>query len=242
MTVISDYLTDTVELDVTPEYTPLDRKVVMELNQLANEGAPDTPASMAAADEVITIGQHTGGPSSGQYKITVDLANGESFTTADIAYDAIDSAIETAIDVAATAAAITGWTNGDISVAGATPGDGLDLGDVTFTFDGASVTEASHSMSIAQGTTPFDAGDVGTVTTVTTGQTKRVGWAMLVAYGIAAGTIPAEGELPTDDLTRGPGSRLSNETIRAIASDIAVEEGNAALAEAITQRLCTSVR
>lgn len=77
---------------------------------------------------------------SGNWTITVNLYSGESFTTASIAFGANAATIEGAIDAAATAASVAGWTNGDISVSGGS----IDTADVVLTYDGASVTNLNH--------------------------------------------------------------------------------------------------
>ena len=84
---------------------------------------------------------HTGG----DFTLTVLLLNGETFTTAAIAFDASAATTETAIDVAATAAPITGWTNGDITVSAS--GADLQDGTLTLTFDGTSVAGPNHVLT-----------------------------------------------------------------------------------------------
>ena len=79
-------------------------------------GDPDISDDTAVIDEVQSIAQHVEADA-GDFTITVTLANGESFETAAIAYDANAAAIELAIDTAADGT-VTGWFNGDISVAG----------------------------------------------------------------------------------------------------------------------------
>lgn len=92
---------------------------------------------------VMTIVAWTGSPTTGTFTLTIKLIDQDGteteFTTAAIAYDAIASAIETAIDTAA--ASVSGWANGDIVVAGGP----LDSADVTLTFSGDSVSGASHN-------------------------------------------------------------------------------------------------
>lgn len=80
-------------------------------------------------------------PTAGNFTLQITLANAETFTTAVITYNAAASVIETAIDVAATAASITGWTNGDIVATGGA----IDAADVVLTFSGVSVAGQSHN-------------------------------------------------------------------------------------------------
>lgn len=58
-------------------------------------------------------------------------------TTASVAFNISAAGLETAIDVAATAAEVVGWTNGDITCAG---GD-MVSNPITLTFDGTSVAK-----------------------------------------------------------------------------------------------------
>jgi len=96
----------------------------------------------ATSDEVQTIAQFQVNPAGGTYTLSGENSASESWTTAAIAYNAIASAVESAIDTAATGQ-ITGWTNGDIAVT-ETGTLGLTDGDVILTFNGTSVTQEDH--------------------------------------------------------------------------------------------------
>jgi hypothetical protein len=89
------------------------------------------------ASTVATVLQWTANPTAGNFTLTIEVNHNDgttdTFTTAAIAFDAAAATIETAIDVAATAASVTGWTNGDIAVAGGP----LDAADVTLTSTGS---------------------------------------------------------------------------------------------------------
>ncbi len=98
---------------------------------------------VAAEDEVQSIAIFNSTVTGENYSLTFTLASAETFTTANIAYNANAATIETAIDVAATGN-VVGWVNGDISVAG---GD-LTANPVTLTFDGDSVTGANHGLTV----------------------------------------------------------------------------------------------
>lgn len=116
--------------------------------------APDTPST------VQTLLQYATNPSAGNITVTITLADGTSFTTADIAYDAVASTIETAIDAAATGS-VTGWTNGDIAVSGGP----LTTGNVTLTFSGDSVKDKAHSARpVVATSTGWTGGTLATVT------------------------------------------------------------------------------
>jgi hypothetical protein len=119
---------------------------------------------------------------SGNFTLTFNLASGESFTTANIAFNAAAATIETAVDSAATAASIAGWTNGDISVAGGA----VNVAPVTFTFDGTSVISADQNISL----TDVDGagGSWGTISKTTSGQSTRNALGTLEVLGALSGT------------------------------------------------------
>jgi len=117
-------------------------------------GTPEsttTPGVPATTDEVQSIAQYATNPIGGTFTLTFALVgtNG-NFTTAAIAYDASAATVETAIDVAATAAGFVGWTNGDISVSAAVTD--LTDGALTLTFDGTSVLQTDQGQTTIDGT------------------------------------------------------------------------------------------
>lgn len=119
-----------------------DRAITREIKAFkTRQGDPDIGNDFAATDEIQSIATYAITAESGNFTLTVLLRSGEWFTTASIAYNANAATIETAIDVAATAAGITDWTNADISVA---LGTDLNAGDLTLTYDGDSVTDVNH--------------------------------------------------------------------------------------------------
>ncbi len=99
------------------------------------------PSGFAATDEIQSIAANPLLVTSGNFTLTITLRGQDAFTTANIAYDASAATIETAIDVAATAAAVTGWTNADISVALTST---LNAGALTLTYDGDSVDDTNQ--------------------------------------------------------------------------------------------------
>jgi hypothetical protein len=103
----------------------------------ADDMTVDTPAT------VMTVAAWGTAPSAGNFTLTVKVIDQDGteteFTTAAIAFDAVAAAIQTAVDTAA--AAVSGYTAGDIVVAGGP----LDSAAVTLTFSGTSVTGASHN-------------------------------------------------------------------------------------------------
>jgi len=106
--------------------------------QVLHIGADGTLRTVpgAGVDEVQTVAQIAS--TSGNWTMTVTMPNGETFTTASLSFDINAAELETALDTAATTASITGWTNGDISVSGASD---INAGDLTMTFDGTSVAK-----------------------------------------------------------------------------------------------------
>lgn len=107
-----------------------------------------TPGVAATTNEVQAIEQYAVNFSGGTFTLTFDLnlATGD-FTTAAIAYNANAATVETAIDVAATLAGVTGWANGDITVSGGP----LTAGDLVLTFDGTSVDQLDHGQTTING-------------------------------------------------------------------------------------------
>ena len=123
-----------------------DRAITKEIKAFkTRQGDPSVSSDFAATAEVQSVATYAITAESGNFTLTITLRNGETFTTASIAYDANAATIETAIDVAATTAAITDWTNADISVA---LGTDLNAGAMTLTYDGASVTAVNHDMAV----------------------------------------------------------------------------------------------
>lgn len=105
-----------------------------------------------ATDEVQVIAELIGDtpPSGGTYTLTLDDGTEDPITTAAIAYDAVDTVIEAAIDTAMTTASYPSWTNADISVS-MSGAAGLDDGTVTLTFDGVSVQSMDWLPTIVDG-------------------------------------------------------------------------------------------
>ncbi len=232
MGLISDFLSASVSIDTAPPIDILDRRAYRELQAVVDEGDLVLPTALQAADEVQSIAVYVGTVSGGDFTLEFTLWNGETFTTAAIAWNANAATIEGAIDTAATAASITGWTNGDISVA--LTGD-LDTNPATVTFDGTSVTEANHALVVMDDSGLTGGGSGGAITVTTEGQADRLGYGALTLLGILSGTVPAAGVTPTALVVFAlPGERrLSAETIRAIALEIAIAENNEAIEAAI---------
>ncbi len=148
MGIFSDLLVNSKTLDITIPTTALDKGVKREIDDIISRGDVEVPTSLQQRDAVQSILQYAIDPSGGTFTLTVTLRNGETFTTAAIAYDATAGTIETAIDTAANGT-VTGWTDGDISVSGGTLL--LAGADVVLTFDGTSVANINHTLTTIDG-------------------------------------------------------------------------------------------
>ena len=137
-------------------------------------GTIETAVDVAATarDELQSIATHVPTVSGGTFTLAFVLASSESFTTAALAHEATAGTIETAIDVAATAAGVVGWANGDISVAGGH----LNTNPVTLTFDGTSVKEQNHALVVMDDALLTGGGSGGAITVTTEGFVGVVGW------------------------------------------------------------------
>ena len=225
MGIIADLLATAKGIDVTDDVTPLDRVVVRELNEIINRGDVELSSSLAVTDEVQSIADYATDFTGGTFTLTILLGNGETVTTGDIAYDANAATIESAIDTAASGS-ITGWTNGDISVSGGI----LTANPVVLTYDGDSVAGANHAQVTLDGASLTGGGVLGAITTTTSGQTDRPAWAAVVALGIVdSAEVPVQGVDPGILTVIGDPSNSgypSKATIRAVAAEAAIEDGN----------------
>lgn len=147
MGLFSNLLATAKTFDVTRPITSLDRVVVRELQAIVDQGDVTLPAILEAINEVQQIEKYATDFDAGEFTLTIKLRNAAQFTTAGIAFDANAATVETAIDVAATAASLgIGWTNGDIEVLG---GNLLAAGSaLTLGFTGASVRNRDHDQSL----------------------------------------------------------------------------------------------
>lgn len=236
MGVISDLLSNVASYDSGSDDNDrvgVDRVINQDIRALqARIGDPDYPSGFDAEDEVQSLAVYVATVDGGTFTLEFVLANGETFTTAAIAFDANAATIEGAINTAATSASITGWTNGDISVSG---GD-LNTAPVVFTFDGDSVTGANHATIVVDGGSLTGGGSEGAVSVTNEGQTKRTAWAVLRLAEIIASEPPAQGTSDTVDPGYGHvglPSRLSDDTILSLAQQAAIEDGNDDVIDAI---------
>lgn len=196
---------------------------------IARQLDPAIDSDFSAKDAVHTVAQST--QTSGNFTLTVALrlyASGiqETFTTGNIAFNAAAATIESAIDTAATAASITGWTNGDISVAGGA----VNAAAWTLTFDGTSVDELCHDVSVI---TDVDGagGAWGAVTRTTPGQSLRRAFAVLNALGVLDdGTIPPQSadayNTAVAIMNADKYGKFPQNVLRALVREMAEEDAN----------------
>lgn len=203
----------------------LNRASAEQLLSKAHLHDPSAASAYAAADAAITLVEETDAGAADTYTLTFTFNggtnDGTSVTTAAIAYNAVDTAIESAIDTAFTTASFPSWTNADISVAmgGAA---GLDDGTVTLTFDGASVTGQSVTVSLTA--TGFTSVNSAT----TDGQGARKAVQALFDLNVVSGTLHAVGSAPTDWVKPASNgqSRPRRDLIKSLCLEAAKEEGN----------------
>lgn len=201
----------------------VDRVITQQIERfLARQGDVAYPSGYSEADEVQQLAAYVPTVSGGTFTLTINLQDGTSLTTANIAYDANAATIESAIDTVATGN-VTGWTNGDIDVA--LTGN-LTANAATLTYNGSSVDAANHDAMTIDGALLTGGGSAGAVTTVTNGQTVRLALAALNVMGIING-IPPQGT--TSGMTAAS-TRASNpwmpgqETLQALAMQAAIDD------------------
>jgi len=204
--------------------SPLGQWIVSELKKRADA---DIPTAAAVTDAVHTIAQDGTDHTGGTFALTVTLRNGEAFTTAAIAFNAVAATIETAIDVAATAATITGWTNGDITVAG---GVLQAVGAaVTLTFDGTSVLGTAPDLTVFDGALLTGGAEPATrVARTTAGQTSRPAMGIMLALGIVSGTPPIQSAVAsTTGVTKGSNLvSVPDNIVKALMREASAEDDN----------------
>lgn len=200
----------------------LDRASAHQLLNKAHMHDSDVRTAFAAKDEVTVIPEQTDAGAADTYTLTIELpVLGVSFTTAAIAYNAVASAIESAIDTAATGV-VPGWTNSDISVTMENAA-GLDDGDVTLTFDGNSVDETPALVTL----TPTGFTATGPIVRSTAGQGARKAAQALYDLNVIEGTLWNSGAAPsglTKPASNGQ-SRARRQLILDLAKMAAVEDG-----------------
>jgi len=222
MGVYSDLLAQARSIDTTgPSLGGDSRAVTAELVGLRDQlgGDVDYPALFDVIDAQQVIGTVTA--DDGTYTLTID-----GVETGNINHDDDAEAIQTAVD---TALAGDGYTAGDVAVSGGP----IDAANVILDFVGGSfagrpVDPVVITSSLTSGGDPSDD---PSVTTEIAGQPVRPALAILNRLGVITGdSVPVYGTAGT--LTAAT-TRASNpyypdqNTIRALAREAAIAEGNA---------------
>ena len=225
MGIFNDLATGSVGITPAKPRVGLDRSSAEQLLSRAARHDPGVAAAYAAADEVQTIPEQTDAATGDTYTLTINipkLAVG-TFTTAGIAFDATAATIKGAIDTAATSASVTGWTNGDISVAEAGSA-GVSDGTVTLTFDGSSVTEQPAEATVLVSTGFTSTGDAARTTG---GQVDRKATQALYELNVVTGTLQNSGDTPAWTRPEGVGqSRARAGLIKDLAFQTIQEDGS----------------
>lgn len=231
MGIYTDLATGSGSITPTKPRVGLDRASGEQLLQKAAQHDPDVAAAYAAANEVTVIPEQTDAGAADTYTLTITFFGalaGTAVTTAAIAYNAVDTVIESAIDTAASG--LPSWTNSDISVsmAGAA---GLDDGTVTLTFDGTSVANTPAVVTL----TPTGFNATAGISRSSFGSGDRKAVNAMYDLNVIEGPLWGAGETPV--LTRPASngqSRPRFQLIRDLAIEAAVEEGSDAVYDAVT--------
>ncbi len=159
------------------------KRYIQDLEEVS--GDPDyIDADVSEQFESHQVQQHVPTVSGGTYDLIFDLASGETFSAINIAYDAVVAVIQTAVDDAAVAANITGWTTDAIFVFSLDAG--LNDGSVLFIFGGASVMHRRQPLVQIDGTNLTGGGSAGAVIILKAGQPNRPAAAVAKLIGLLA--------------------------------------------------------
>lgn len=231
MGIYTDILADGTQFPTAAPSIGNDRSSRHQLEARLSRADASIATAYAAANEVTTIPEQTDAGAADTYILTIQFFGalaGTTISTAAIAYNAVDTVIETAIDVAA--AGLAGWTNGDITVAmvGAA---GLDDGAVSLTFDGTSVDATPAVVTLAA--TGFTA--TTPIVRTTGGSGDRKALQALFELNVVSGSVHQAGAAPTDWVK--PGSTGQTRPRSGLIKDLAllasVEDGTDEIYDAV---------
>jgi len=192
---------------------------------MASKGPKALTSINSATDEYTTLAKNVGTVTGGCWTLTVNIPTQDIvFTTANLAWNAADSAIESAIDTAAPASISAGEINVN------SVNNNITDGDTYFTCNGANVAEmpvlfTTTNINISGG------GTLGAVTRTESGQGDRPAAQALVDLSIISGqNWWAAGDDPSElyDATAnavGWVDRPSLRVVRWLGKACAVEEG-----------------
>jgi hypothetical protein len=234
MGILADLLANSASIDpsVPREDRVTHRQVRGFIDRIGDPTTYPTNTGASAVNEVQGIAIHVATVSGGNFTLTFSLFGGVIFTTGNIAFDANAATIEAAIDAAA-ATKVPGWVDGDIVVTGGP----LTTTPAVLTFSGASVAGKNHGLTTGSSAGLTGGGTLGAIAETTAGLPVRRALAALVVLGIldAAG-IQVHGDVSGYTAQNVRGSfphQLSEETVRDIIRQAAVEDNDAALETAL---------
>ena len=192
MGVFEDAASGSVSITASKPRVGLDRASAEQLlAEGARKGSPTIDAAYDALDEVSQIDQLTGTPSGGDYTLTVEApVLGVTYTTAAIAFDAVEATIQTALDTASP----VGVTDAAIVVAEENTA-GLDDGFCDFTVALELLAQPVYISIDNSGVTGIGAAQ--TVTRTVAGQPARNSLQALYDMNVIAGAVPSAGDAPT---------------------------------------------
>ena len=221
MTVKSDALTRAVTYDITNPIDSPDKVLHRDIDAMPDMDYPNS--TLDAVDEVqsITPGDRTGGT----FDLAFTLVDGQTFSVTGLASNATAAAVQTAVDAAAYAA-VSGYNNGDIVVAGGPFGSGGSA--TTFTFSGTSV-RGNHPLIVGTYTSLTGGTTDPVVSQTTAGVVPRFWFAALKQFGVIKGNDPAFGAAPSGQYTVNARDSIENypknETIKRLLREATVQEG-----------------
>ena len=203
-----------------------DRVITQEIERLRDKGDVAYPSACAETAEVQQIAKYAGSVTGGSFTLTIELADGTSFTTANTIHNANDSIIQTSINETANAV-VTGWAHDDI-VCECGSGDNMTTDPVVITFSGDSVKGADHPLIVINDVDLSGGGTVGTVGETTAGQSARPAMGVCTELGIVT-TVPAQGSivgLVANANREAKPMMPSQATLKALAQQAALDDSN----------------
>lgn len=217
--IIATVLTDTKSISRAANHHVY--KELEDLQTLTLDPALASPYLLASSVSTVS---NTVNASSGSFTLTLNFPKaGVSKTTANIAFDAAEAAIQTAIDNALSGETISAtYSAGDVDAA--VTGN-ISANSATITANGTTVN--GYNLIVTTSNVDLDAYEM-TVTQNTVGTGNRPAEAALLMLQVVgpSGTLPYQGQaaIPSDyELLDNPFS-VSPATQKALVSDIMVNE------------------
>lgn len=221
MGIFADYIAGTRSVAVTSPRSGLGRALTQELRGYRDNFDPDLTTAYTARNEVQSIAFNTN-IDGGTYKLKINLYDGTTYTTADIAYTANAATIQTALDTASPSTV----PNGAVAVSGGN----IATANVVLTYSGVGLANKNHGLAelVDEALTDGGVGVATPVVTVTTvGNPARAALQILFTLGVLVGTVPVQGG--TFAATAGDrtlGKFPSIDLIKALARDASIDDGD----------------